>query len=46
MSGKHTAIRLLGAKDAVAALQFDSNRTALGELDERLTNDDQPEAVA
>jgi dATP pyrophosphohydrolase len=46
LSREHTSIEWLGAKEATAALRFDSNRTALGELDERLKAGDLPDPAA
>jgi len=45
LSKEHTAVRWLDAKAARAALRFDSNRTALEELAERLEADDLPDPV-
>ena len=45
LSMEHTAVRWLDAKAAQAALRFDSNRTALEELAERLVADDLPDPV-
>lgn len=46
LSDEHTAIQWLEAKEAAAVLRFDSNRTALGELDERLAANDLSEPAA
>ena len=46
LSHEHTEIQWLDAKKATAILRFDSNRTALGELDERLSAGDLPDPVA
>lgn len=43
LSDEHTAIQWLDAKQAGELLRFDSNRTALGELDERLAVGDLPD---
>lgn len=45
LSDEHSAIRWRNARQAVELLRFDSNRTALIELDERLAADDLPDAV-
>jgi len=45
LSKEHTAVRWLDATAAQAALRFDSNRTALDELAERLEADDLAEPV-
>ena len=45
LSREHTAVRWLDAKAAHTALRFDSNRTALEELAERLEADDLADPV-
>jgi len=45
LSKEHTAVRWLDARAAQAALRFDSNRTALEELAERLEADDLADPV-
>jgi dihydroneopterin triphosphate diphosphatase len=45
LSKEHTAVRWLDAKPALAVLRFDSNRTALEELAERLETDDLADPV-
>jgi len=45
LSKEHTAVRWLDATAAQAALRFDSNRTAVEELAERLKADDLPAPV-
>lgn len=42
MSGGHTDLKWLGPKAAAAELRFDTNKTALGELTERLVAGDLP----
>ncbi|MDT0478020.1 NUDIX pyrophosphatase [Streptomyces sp. DSM 41014] len=45
LSDEHTAVQWLGYKAASELLRFDSNRTALGELHERLLATDLPRPV-
>ncbi|WP_338672570.1 NUDIX pyrophosphatase [Streptomyces sp. SCSIO 30461] len=45
ISHEHTALQWLGYDAALDVLRFDSNRTALGELHERLLAADLPEPV-
>ncbi|MGW1053470.1 NUDIX hydrolase [Streptomyces sp. NPDC002521] len=45
ISQEHTDVQWLGWEAAVKILRFDSNRTALGELHERLLADDLPQPV-
>lgn len=45
ISDEHTAVQWLDYQAAHDVLRFDSNRTALGELHERLSDNDLPQTV-